>query len=320
MLKRRIFTFAAAMLLAAACLGANDEGASGGQFLRIGAGAKASALGESGSASSGVQSMFQNPAGLNDVKNAEFSFSQVQWIMDIKYSNLAVAKRAGGGVYGLALNYLSAPPIGKFDKFGNKLPDDYTVRDMAAALGYSRKLTSRIGLGLDIKYISSKLETEDASAVAADAGVKYAAVPGSFNVGFVAQNIGTQLKYRDEGDPLPLNFKFGGQYTLDISDDMDTTKNVSLFTDLNHLRDSGFYANFGAEFLVRYSETASFAVRGGYKTNVADNSAGLSFGFGLDARSYVIDYAYSVMGDLGKAHRISLTLRFDGKNGGGSRN
>ncbi|MBU2573064.1 MAG: PorV/PorQ family protein [Elusimicrobia bacterium] len=307
----------ALMLLALSCSGANAEGAAGGQFLRIGVGAKATALGEAGSTASGAQSMFYNPAGLSDVKDTEFSFSQVKWIMDINYSNLALARKSAAGVYGLAVNYLSAPSIGKYDKYGNQLMDSYSVRDMAVTFGYGRQATPRRSWGLDIKYISSRLESASAGALALDAGIKYDSVPGVFNMGFVLQNLGTQLKYLSDNDPLPLNIKAGGRYLFRTEDGTGdrNAQNVSVLADLNYMKGPGYYANLGLELMVNYTEGTLCALRGGYKTHAGGGAGGLSFGFGVDTKKYAVDYAYSPMGDLGKAHRLSLTLRFAGKAG-----
>ena len=314
MLKNCILSAAAALLLAANCSGAADEGSSGAQFLRIGVGAKASALGETGAVSSGVQSLFYNPAGLNDVRGIETSFSQVQWIRDVNYSNLAFAKKAGAGVYGAAVSYLSMPSIQEYNNLGVKLSDSYSASDLAVALGYGRRLTSRLGLGLTAKYISSKLESETASAAAADAGLKYEVIPEALSAGFAVQNLGTRLKYISKSEALPFNVKLGGEYAVKFEEGMGTDNKILLFADLNHMQDAGFYANFGADFMVRYSEEASFSVRGGYKTNVSDKGSGFSAGFGADMKTYVIDYSYSPMGDLGKAQRISFALRFGGKS------
>jgi len=314
MLKNCILSAAAALLLAASCAGAGNEGTSGAQFLRIGVGAKASALGETGAVSTGVQSLFYNPAGLNDVRNIEASFSQVQWVQDVNYSNLAFAKKAGWGVYGAAVSYLSMPDIQEYNNLGVKLPDSYSASDMAVSFGYGRMLTSRLGLGLTAKYISSKLESETASAAAADAGLKYELIPEVLRAGFAVQDLGTPLKYISKSEPLPLNVKLGGEYVLKFDEGTGTDNKILLFSDLNHMQDAGFYANFGADFLVTYSEGASFSVRAGYKTNVSDKGSGFSAGFGVDMKKYVIDYSYSPMGDLGKAQRLSFTMRFDGKN------
>lgn len=313
MLKNWIFLVAVALLLAPDCSGAGTEGASGGQFLRIGVGAKSSALGEAAAAGAGVQSLFCNPSGLSGVNNAEAAFSQVQWVGDINYSNLAVAKKAGAGVYGLAVSYLSMASIPRYNNLGVRLSDNYSAMDTAATLGYGRALTPRTSLGMGIKYISSKLESETAAAAAADAGIKYDVIPEALSAGLAVQNLGTPLKYINKSDPLPLNVKLGAQYIFKIENDIGAKNNIVVLSDINHMKDSGFYANLGIDIIVNYSADASFSVRGGYKTNAGEKDAGLSLGFGINMGKYAVDYAYSPMGDLGKAHRITLTLRFDGE-------
>ena len=298
---------------AASCAGASNEGASGGQFLRIGVGAGSAALGETGSVISGVQGVFYNPAGLAAVAGPELYLSQVQWVLDTNYSNAAFAKRAGGGVFALAASYLSSPATDKYDKFGTKLPDAYSAADMAVTLGYGRRLGRGTALGLNAKYISSRLDTESAAALALDAGIKYAAVPGKLQLGFVLQNAGTRLNYRNDGDALPMNFKLGGQYTINLEKSRAMKKDTSVFADVNYMKDSGPYANVGAEFLTTYDKAATFSLRAGYRTNVEGKSAGLSAGLGLDMTAYLIDYAYAPMGDLGNTHRISLTFKFGAK-------
>jgi hypothetical protein len=186
--------------------------------------------------------------------------------------------------------------------------------DMAVTLGYSRMLTSRTGLGVGIKYISSRLESENASAGAVDAGIKCDVIPETLSAGLAVQNFGTQLKYISKGAPLPLNVKLGGQYLFKLEDTMGPDNRIALLSDLNYMKDAGFYANLGVDFMVSYSQDASLSLRGGYKTGAEEKGSGLSLGFGVDMKKYVVDYAYSPLGDLGKAHRLTLTLRFSGEN------
>ncbi len=315
MLKLCFLTLFSLATAAANCAGAASEGASGGQFLRIGVGAKASALGEAASAISGVQAIFYNPAGLAGVTDTELYLSQVQWVLDTNYSNLAAAKRAYGGVFGLAVSYLSNPATDKYDKFGTKLSDTYSAADMAVALGYARRLAAGLDFGLNAKYISSRLDTESATALAADAGLKYAAIPGKLALGLVLQNAGSRLNYINYGDSLPMNFKLGGQYTLTLEKDRSIRKEIGIFTDINYMKDSGVYANIGAELLTAYAKESAFSLRCGYRTNAGGKSAGISAGLGLDMTTYLVEYAYAPMGDLGNTHRLSLTLRFSARNG-----
>ena len=76
------------------------------------------------------------------------------------------------------------------------------------------------------------------------------------------------------------------------------------------MKDTGVYANAGIDFMSVYRDGTSFSFRGGYRTNAADSSSGASLGLGIGASAYLIDYSYSMLGDLGQAHRLSLTLKF----------
>lgn len=295
-------------LLPAAAYAASDEGVSGAQFLRIGAGAEAAALGEACAAISGAQSLFYNPAGLAGVAGTELSLSHVSWIMDTGYSSLAAGRKGLGGAYGLAVNYLSVPSIDKYDKNGDKVAGGYSAMDMVVTAGYARELGAGLSAGADLKYLRSKLDSDTASAEAVDAGLKYAAVPGALDLGFAVQNLGTSLKFSGTGDSLPLNFKLGGRYLLGFEDDTDGKKTVALLADVNRLKDAGVYANAGADFTVSYASGSSFSLRGGYRTNMKDSGGGSTFGLGVGMQTYRIDYAYSPMGDLGAAHHFSVTL------------
>lgn len=310
MLKICFLTLFALTAAAADCAAASNEGASGGQFLRIGVGAKASGLGEAASTLSGVQSIFYNPAGLAGVRNMEAYFSQVNWILDSSYSNLAVARRSGAGVFGLGIGYLSTPDTVKYDKFGTKLSETYSASDMAVALAYSGRLALRTNFGISAKYISSKLEDEAATVLAFDAGVKYAALPGKLVFGLAVQNVGGKLTYISEGDALPMNVKLGGQYTFNLDKNSATRKDLTAFTDVNHLRDSGAYANIGLDLTSVYDKDTTFSLRAGYRTNAGTRASGAAAGLGVDMKAYSFEYAYAPMGDLGNTHRFSLTFKF----------
>jgi hypothetical protein len=296
----KIIALSALLAAQAAPAGAaGNEGVSGAQFLRIGVDARASALGGAGATTSGAQSMFYNPAGLADIGNAELAFSQVQWVTEVSYSNLAAAKKMWGGALGVSVSYLSVPATDKYDNLGNKLSDSYSASDMAAALGYAGRL------GDYASYDDSK-----ATAAALDAGLKYTVTPGRFALGAAVQNLGGKLKYETAGAQLPVNLKAGGELVVPMGDDSGSQKRMSILADVNYLKDAGLYGNLGLDFASDYADGGSFALRGGYRTDIAGGSSGLSLGLGLDMKTYVIDYAYSLMGDIGQAHRLSLTVRF----------
>lgn len=303
---KTVLLTAAALLCGAVAAGAS-EGVSGGQFLRITPTAAAASLGEASAVSDGAEAVFYNPAGLQ-AGAAGFSVSHVRWVMDTAYSSLAYAGRSGGGAYGIGLNYFSVPAIDKYDRLGTRVAGGYDAADMAVTAAYARKITEKLGAGLSAKYVRSSIDSESASAAALDAGLRYAAVPGSLELGLAATNIGTGLKYDGESEPLPAGVKLGGRYAFTYSDDTEGEKKVSLFADLNEMRDPGFYASLGLDMTVSYRSGSSFSVRAGYRTGAEAAGGGSSFGLGMGVKGYAIDYAYSAMGDLGKVHRVSLSV------------
>ena len=287
-----------------------DEGVSGGQFLRIGVDARSAALGETGAALSGAPGLFYNPAGLAEAAGPELFFSHARWIGDTGYSSLAFAGKRYSGVVGAGISYLDYPSIDKYDKFGNDLSATYSANDAAVMLGYGRQVAPRLDLGFAAKYISSRLETANASALALDGGLRYCALPGKLDFGLAVQNFGGPLKFRSRSDPLPLIVRLGGAYRLPFGRDRRMHKSAAFFTDVNYLRDAGVFGGAGVEMTTAYDKGAVFAMRLGYRTAAAGGSSGVSAGLGMDMSSYLIDYAYSPMGDIGNTHRVSVTVRF----------
>lgn len=291
---------------------AADEGVSGAQFLRVGVDAKAAALGETGAAATGARALFYNPAGLSVLKGPELYLSHARWIGETGYSGLAFARKAGGGAFGFAATYLSGPPIDKYDKYGNDLGETYSANDIAAAIGYCPRTDAAVAFGVNLKYIRSKLESETASAPALDAGLRWTAAKDKLFFGAALQNLGGQLKYDNDGDPLPLSFKVGGQYALVIQKGRSQRMDLAFFSDASYLKDSGAALGAGAEFVSAYDLDHLFALRAGYKTAANGDASGLSGGIGLEAAAYTVDYAFAPMGGLGTTHKFSVTVKFAG--------
>lgn len=300
----------AAAALPARAMAADSEGVSGAQFLRIGVDARSVALGETGATVSGARSVFYNPAGLAGSAGTELFLSQVQWVMDVNYSNLAVARRFSSGVWAFSAGYLTTGGMDKYDKSGNKLSGTFSGSDMAAGLSYAAEPGPGLGLGATVKYISSKLDDSGAAVPALDAGLKWAAMPGKLVLGTALRNMGPGLKFESGRAALPLNLKFGGAYIINVPDESGLQRKVAVLADGNYVKDSGLYGNFGVEYLADYSEGGRFAVRAGWRTDAADSASAISAGLGFDLNSYAIDYSYSGMGDLGQVHRLSLSLKF----------
>jgi hypothetical protein len=304
--------FAASQNIKAFCSGA---GTSGGQFLKIGVDSRSSALGGTAATSQGAGSIFLNPAGLCWVDDMEIYFSQISWMEDINYSNMAFAKNEPYGVFGLGVNYLSMPSITEVDNTGTKLAESFIPSDMCVTLSYGNFFDNGIDFGGSVKFIQSKIAERSASAFALDAGAKKKLGKCRTEIGVLIQNFGSEMKFNAVGDPLPLTFKFGGKYVLPFDgfinlDTFEIKNGINFLTDLSYVNDSGYYTDLGAEY-VKMTGNVTIMGRLGYKTGFKglDSTAGFSCGFGLSYKQYTLDYALALFGELGQTHRITFSVK-----------
>jgi len=291
---------------------AGGTGTSGAQFLKIGIGARAVAMGEAYAGMEGdINSIYWNPAGLARVGTSQTSFAHTAWFQSINYENLMAGFPAGSGFMALGINWLTVGSIDKYTNYttgGQPTPagESYSPVDMSAVVSYSREVKG-IPFGTNLKYISSNIDGETASSLALDIGAMYRL--GKLNTGLAIQNLGAGLKFRSESDPLPLNIKLGGVYKFG--------RRLTAALDFNVPNDSDFRVNTGVEYSRKYGEKLTLALRTGYKTNTKGLDAvdGLSFGFGVGYKSSRLDYAWVPYGDLGTAHRISFVYRMGAVEG-----
>ncbi|MBI5242460.1 MAG: hypothetical protein HY922_02100, partial [Elusimicrobia bacterium] len=125
-------------------------------------------------------------------------------------------------------------------------------------------------------------------------------------LGLAVQNIGPTVKFQQASENLPLNIRMGGAYAFTIRG-----QKSALALDITKERSEGALIGFGAETIV----AKALALRLGYNTRNAAGP-GVSVGVGWLLSNFSFDYAFVPFGDLGNAHRLSVTLRW---GEGGSR-
>lgn len=167
-------------------------------------------------------------------------------------------------------------------------------------LSYANKIRENLSVGGNIKFLQSELgETVKAIGIVGDVGGLYTTPAKNLKIGVVIQNIGTEIKYEEEGDPPPLNIKVGTAYTFN---------NLLLALDINKPIENKLRFNVGAEYWI----ANMVALRAGYKLKQEGNESGsgLTAGAGFKISNYQLDYTYLPYGDLDNTHRVSLIVRF----------
>lgn len=280
-------------------------------FLKLGAGARAMAMGGAYTAAADdASAVYWNPAGLSGMTRREASATHADLFANARHDFFAFAQPTRRGTFAAAVECLSQAAIPGRDEAGAPT-GSYRASDAAILVAYADKVSSVAGLGLGagMKYIKSGIADVSAQTYAFDFGARYAprgAGAGPL-FGLAVQNLGPGLKFLEQRSPLPLTIAGGAAYRLSVD--------LLLALDWKyHPHNPPGGVGVGSE----YRLFSSFAVRAGYDSSTAGSDgepglaamSGFTAGFGLVLSSYSLDYSIAPMGERGNAQRFSLDARF----------
>ncbi len=301
-------------------LGGQRAGISTAQFLKIGVGGRASALGDAFVAvANDASTLYWNPAGLVEIPKNQIIFSHNQWLVDINHDFLGGAyKLSESDAIGISITSLNMDEMKVTNEvmpFGTG--EYFSFSDLAISVSYSRKMTEQFSFGGSIRYIEETLDKLKMRGIMVDLGTLYWTGLGSSRFAVVVSNFGNDMA--PEGNAIlygnseksdwqsfspPTIFRIGfafEPYQTDIH-------KVTLAAQLNHPNDNSENISTGLE----YSWQNIFFLRGGYKFNVEEQN--YSFGTGLNIpisfADLNFDYSFSNFERLGSSHRFSITLGF----------
>lgn len=281
----------------------NDAGTTTAQFLKLGAGVRASGMGDAFvGISDDSTAVYWNPAGLCQIKNQSFSVMHAVWFEDISYDWASYAYNMKNlGFIGFGIQYLSYGDIKEIDNTGSD-KGTFNPNDTAATISYAKDICN-FNLGCSFKYISSKIK-ENFSAFAFDFGMMHKILNNKLSLGLSIQNMGTKMKFNNNEDSLPFNIKLGSAYFIN--------SNLILVLDLNAPIDNEINFCSGTEYKYKVNNSINFSGRLGYTTKTKDTGGlnGITTGLGINYNTYQLDYAFVPYGDLGNTHRISFSLQF----------
>lgn len=299
-------------------LGGQRAGISTAEFLKIGVGARASALGEAFVAiSNDASALYWNPAGLVQFKDDQVFFSHNMWVVDINHDYVgAVYHMDETNAFGVSFTSLSMNDMPVTTEYApNGTGEYFGFSDMALSLTYSRKMTEQFSFGGSVRYIEETLDKLKMRGVMIDLGTYYWTGLGSTRFAVAVSNFGNQLApdgkvvllgKREKSDwqafSPPTTFRIGFAFEPYESEMNKLTASIQL----NHPNDNSENLATALE----YSWKNTFYLRGGYKFNVEEQN--YSFGAGVNLpisiANVTVDYAYANFVRLGTAHRFSIIL------------
>lgn len=275
--------------------------------LKIGLGPRPAAMGEAfvGKADD-LNATFWNPAGLGQVKGSQIGFMHNIYLESTSLEYLAYAQNlfSGAGL-GAYVTYFNGGTMDKVDESAQTV-GDFTPGFLTASVGYGQWLIPEVALGVSVKFLSERIDTETYSAIAVDMGGLVRPGIEGLQLGVMVQNVGSQVA----DSQLPVNAKVGVAYVLPVkfTSDDDTW---NLLADVNVPFGDTKYTSINAG--TEYWFGKIVAARVGYKVKDAGDLGGvtgLTAGAGLKVSFFDIDYALVSFGDLGFTHQIALAASF----------
>ncbi len=298
-----------------------DWGETGAAFLKIGVGARQIGMGGANVAlANDVNAIYWNPAGLTQLGKREFTVMHNQWIVDFKYDFIGFAhplkkalinsRKNSGATLAGGLVYLNLGEFQGRDEYRNRT-NNFKAYDTAGIVSYAQKISPRMNLGLNLKYIYEQIEVEHAKGLAVDLGFLYQTGIKNLNLGFTVRNLGPKMKFISEPFSLPLTLTAGTAYTyygLNLACDVswqpiEERTNISLGTEYWPFQVFALRAGYLTRL---FTSNVRFAA----KDDVLGKLNGIGAGFGFRFADIGIDYCFVPYGDLGNTHRLSFSSKF----------
>ncbi|MGM0441458.1 MAG: PorV/PorQ family protein [Elusimicrobiota bacterium] len=244
----------------------------------------------------------KNPASLNWLSRSQSSFMYRRGIDADNYIAFVTGIPLKYDAVGMGVQYYSTGDISLYDLQGDKITgvgQRDTVIHLAAATS-----NFNIATGINLKWINSQVFGKTGSAVAVDIGSQYK--EENYNFGIAVRNLGTDIRYLNHKEKLPLNIAVGLLYT-EMYDKVHLFKGN--FDGLYYVNEKEYVFLTGLEYV--YDK--QFVLRGGYKYNITspgDQDILLTTGVGFNFKNITVDYALKLAKNIDSPHTVSLDYRF----------
>jgi len=312
-------------------------GTSGGNQLLVPVGARGIAMaGSERVYSSGLESVYWNPAGLARTRETQVLATSMDLFNDIGVNYFGASASLGDlGSLGLTVKSIDMGniPVTTVEDMDGVGGGTFKPTMSTMSLSYANMFSDRAYFGVTGKVVYESIPRASASAFALDIGVQYTGVANVEGLGLalVLTNLGTDMHYTGSGLTSQATGESGitDFYNLESSyDDLPSTYNMALsysaagaIVGLTYTSHSFLYdeLNFGAE----YSLMDMIYLRAGMTTAMLDEDSdnkdetlyslnfGAGFKYSLYGANLVVDYTMRNQSDtFDTSNILSLGLVF----------
>jgi hypothetical protein len=270
------------------------------------------------SATGDISTLFVNPAGMAFLEQPQYTFNYTNYILDINGGMAGYAQKYGKlGIVSIGLVYMNYGTFDYTDENANSTGETFSANDLALGIGIANHLDEQFTYGVNLKYAFSKIENYNASAIALDFGLMYAA-PFQENLNFAVsvQNLGSNFEYYDSHkETLPMSIRIGfskklAHLPLEFAASLNDL-NVRADNILDRIKRFSVGGEFTLSEMLRLRLGYNNNLHSGFNDISSSKFGGVSGGLGIYWKSFRFDYAYSNFSALGTIHRFGITGSLD---------
>jgi hypothetical protein len=292
------------MMAFPAVASAGSPGEAGALFLRLGLGARASAMGDAYVAvAEDASSVFWNPGAMPAVLGTHLSLVHNEYFQSVRFEQAAITHETKWGTFGFMFTGLYMDDMERRDDAPSQVAlGTFGAYDVAVAVAYGRYIVPNVAIGISVKPVYERIDELSASGLAFDAGIYHVSRIKGVKLAATVANLGTPMKYDVQEFALPRYARLGASYEREVP---ALDGRVLITFDAMFPNDDGVREHIGGE----YSYKRMLSLRAGYKAGY--DSQGATFGFGVVYHEIGLDYAFlPVSNDLGDSHRFGLNFSF----------
>ena len=295
----------------------NSVGTTGSEFLLMDQGARGIAMGGAFSAmTDDANSVYWNPAGLTRVPRLSATFMYSRYVQGVNYQSAYVASRLNDtSVIAGGWRYRDVGPIDHTDINGATI-GTFQPRDYVAEVGWAQSILDLSDSEVDVTMgVVGRFMRSDyiakADGISGDIGIqsRFYTSRRSYDMSFVAQNLGKGQQFDQKRDPSPFQARLGAA--------MSVVKPLLVSIEAIMPANNIVHGALGLEYAMDLAPHVRGALRGGFNSLTMDGlgtASALSFGWGVNVGDLSFDYAFVPMGVLGTdTHRISVSFNLPAK-------
>ena len=253
----------------------NNVATTSAAFLEIGPGARSLGMGSAYvSVANDASSLYWNPAGIVNVKMAEFQTYYSPWLVDTKYYyGTGIFPMGNYGTLGFSYTAVTMDEM-MVRTVENPEPNSYGEKfnsgNLSLGIAYAKNLTDRFSFGLQTKFIQESIWQMKAQGLAVDIGTLFI-TKRNIRIGMSISNFGGKMGmegintlvdidideniygnndridgYLDSKRwPLPLLFRFGLSREFQFGN-----QKIIIASDAIHPNNNPEYLNIGLEYSI----------------------------------------------------------------------